>query len=247
MGIFSRLSDIINSNINAILDKAEDPEKIIRMVIQEMEDTLVEVRSSAAKTIADQKDIERRVKRLAQAESDWENKAELALSKGRDDLARGALIEKNKISDMRAQLDEDMAHLKEALGRHEEDVIKLEAKLREARAKKATIEARQKTATSQVRVRKNLYDNRIHDAFERFEKVEHRLDRLEGEAEAMSLGRDIEGSLEDAFKTLEVTDEIEKELAAMKAKMSGQSGKTAKSEKPAAKAQAKNGGKTAGK
>ena len=136
MSIFSRLSDIINSNISAILDKAEDPEKIIRMVIQEMEDTLVEVRSSAARTIADQKDIERRMKKLNRAVADWDAKAELAISKGRDDLAKGALVEKKKVADMVAHLESELKQLTDALSRHEEDVVKLDGKLRSRPAPK---------------------------------------------------------------------------------------------------------------
>lgn len=216
MGIFSRLTDIINSNINSILDKAEDPEKIIRMVIQEMEDTLVEVRSSAAKAIADQKDVERRLKKLDQVQADWEKKAELAISKGRDDLAKGALIEKSKVADMAAHLAEELEQLQEALGRNEEDVIKLEAKLREARAKKATLQARHKTASAKVRVKKNLYDNRIQDAFDRFDKIDQRLDRVEAEAEAMDLGKG--QTLAEEIAGLEANEEIEEELAALKAK-----------------------------
>lgn len=216
MGIFSRLTDIINSNINSILDKAEDPEKIIRMVIQEMEDTLVEVRSSAAKAIADQKDVERRLRKLDQVQADWEKKAELAISKGRDDLAKGALIEKSKVADMAAHLTEELEQLQEALGRNEEDVIKLEAKLREARAKKATLQARHKTASAKVRVKKNLYDNRIQDAFDRFDKIDQRLDRVEAEAEAMDLGKG--QSLAEEIAGLEANEEIEQELAALKAK-----------------------------
>jgi len=216
MGIFSRLTDIVNSNINAILDKAEDPEKIIRMVIQEMEDTLVEVRSSAAKAIADQKDVERKLKKLSKAQSDWEKKAELAISKGRDDLAKGALIEKAKVADMVAHLEEEVAHLQSALDRNEEDVLKLDAKLREARAKKATLQARHKTASAQVRVKKNLYDGRIQEAFDRFDKVDQRLDRIEAEAEAMDLGKG--QTIAEEIAGLEADDSIEKELAALKAK-----------------------------
>jgi len=216
MGIFSRLTDIVNSNINAILDKAEDPDKIIRMVIQEMEDTLVEVRSTAAKSIADQKDIERRLKKIDKAQSDWESKAELAISKGRDDLAKGALIEKAKVADMAEHLQEELAHLSEALKRSEEDVLKLDAKLREARAKKAAIKARHKTASAQVRLKKNLYDGRIQDAFDRFDKVDARLDRVEAEAESMDIGRG--QSLVEEITNLETDDDIEQELAALKAK-----------------------------
>lgn len=218
MGIFSRMADIVNSNINAILDKAEDPDKIIRMVIQEMEDTLIEVRSGAAKTIADKKEIGRRLERLKTAGTEWEGKAELALSKGREDLARGALGEKAKIEEMVAHLEDELAHLEEAMTRHEEDVVKLEAKLREARTKKAAIEARTKTVVNHVRVRRNLYDNRIQDAFDRFDKVESRLDRMEGEAEALALGKD-GASLEAQFKDLESNDAITAELEALKAKV----------------------------
>jgi len=216
MGIFSRLSDIVNSNINSILDKAEDPEKIIRMVIQEMEDTLVEVRSSAAKAIADQKDVERRLKKLSHAQDEWERKAELAISKGRDDLAKGALVEKAKVADMVAHLEEEVAQLVEALGNNEQDVIKLEAKLREARAKKATLQARHKTATAKVRVKKNLYDGRIQEAFERFDKIDQRLDRVEAEAEAMDLGKG--QTIAEEIEGLVVDEAIETELKALKAK-----------------------------
>lgn len=219
MGIFSRLTDIVNSNINAILDTAEDPEKIIRMVIQEMEDTLVEVRSSAAKTIADQKDINRRLGKLEKAQADWEKKAELAISKGRDDLAKGALVEKAKVADMAAHLAEEAAHLDDALKRNEEDVIKLDAKLREARAKKAAMQARHSTVSNTVRLRKNLNDNRIQDAFDRFDKVDARLDRMEAEAESMDIGKG--QTLAEEITSLEVDDSIEKELEALKAKASG--------------------------
>ena len=219
MGIFSRLSDIINSNLNALLDRAEDPGKMIRLMIQEMEDTLVEVRSAAAKTIADQKDAARRLKRLREAEAEWQRKAELALSKGREDLARGALLEKAKLAEMAKDLEEDLAHLEEALARHEADVVKLEAKLREAKAKKQTLEARHKTVASQLRVRRTLHDTRIDDAFSRFDAVEMRLDRLEGEVESYDLGADAGHTLADEFAELEVDEAIEAELAALKAKL----------------------------
>lgn len=227
MGIFSRLTDIINSNINSILDKAEDPEKIIRMIIQEMEDTLVEVRSSAARAIADQKDVDRKLKRLEEIQADWERKAELAISKGREDLAKAALVEKSEAAETAKFLSEEKERLVEALKRHEDDIVKLEAKLREAKAKKATIDARHKTATNHVRVKRNLHDNRIEDAFERFDKVESRLDRLEAEAESFDLGKG--RSLADEIDDLERNEEIEKEFQALKSKMA----KAAKSSPPA--------------
>ncbi|MFQ5347611.1 MAG: phage shock protein PspA [Rhodothalassiaceae bacterium] len=219
MGIFSRLSDIVNSNINSILDRAEDPGKIIRLMIQEMEDTLVEVRAAAAKTIADQKDAERRLRRLREAEAEWQRKAELALSKDREDLARGALTEKAKIAAMAEELEADLEHLKEALERHEEDVVKLEAKLREAKVKKKTLEARHKTVTNQLRMRRTLHDTRIDDAFSRFDAVEMRLDRLEGEVESYDLGDGKGRTLADEFAALEVDETIEAELEALKAKL----------------------------
>lgn len=229
MSIFSRLGDIINSNLNSMLDRAEDPEKMIRLVIQEMEDTLVEVRSAAAKTIADQKDAKRKLKKLEDAQREWERKAELALSKGREDLARGALMEKTKLTEMAAQLEEDLGQLDEALARHEDDVVKLESKLREARTKKATMQARHKTASNQLRVKRNLYDTRIDEAFERFDKMDARLDRIEGEAEALDLGRGPDGkgrTLSDEFAELEAEEGIEKELQALKAKLKGSAEKT---------------------
>ncbi len=217
MGIFSRLTDIINSNINAILDKAEDPEKIIRMIIQEMEDTLVEVRSSAARAIADQKDVERKLTRLSEIERDWEKKAELAISKGREDLAKAALVEKSEVVETAVHLAGEKVRLKEALDRYEGDIVKLEAKLREAKAKKAAIDARYKTATNHVRVKRNLHDNRIDDAFERFDKVEARLDRIEAEAESFDLGKG--RTLADEIDDLQKNEDIEKEFEALKAKM----------------------------
>lgn len=237
MGIFSRLTDIVNSNLNAILDRAEDPEKIIRMVIQEMEDTLVEVRTSAARSIAEQKECERKVNRLVSIQEDWEKKAQLALSKDREDLARAALVEKANAADAEAQMREELGRLADALLRHEQDVIKLETKLREARAKKAALQARHKTASNNLRVKKNLYDGRIEDAFERFEKVERRLDRIEGEAEAMEMGRGGQ-TLSEEIQDLETNEAINAELAAMKKAMS-KSSEDAAAKKAAPKKAAK--------
>lgn len=223
MGIFTRMADIVNSNLNAILDVAEEPDKIIRLVIQEMEETLVEVRSSAARAIADQKDAGRKLRRLADLQEDWAKKAELAISKGREDLAKAALVEKAKAAEMTGFLKEDLDLLEEALGRHDEDVVKLEAKLREARAKKMTLQARHTTVTNQLRVRRNLYSPRIEEAFARFEKVEARLDRIEGEAEAFDLGKG--RTLADEINDLAKEEEIASELKAIKAKVQRRSAK----------------------
>jgi phage shock protein A len=217
MGIFSRLADIINSNLNAILDRAEEPEKIIRLVIQEMEDTLVEVRSTAAKTIAEKKESTRRLARLAEAQRGWEEKAELALSKGREDLAKGALVEKAKLAEAAGMLENELEELDSMLRQGESDIAKLESKLREAKAKQQALAARHETATSRLKVRRNLYDGRVDDAFARFEQVEKKLDAAEGEVEAFDLGRG--RSLAEEISELAAESAIEDELTALKARL----------------------------
>lgn len=217
MGIFSRLADIINSNINDVLDRAEDPEKMIRMVIQEMEDTLVEVRSSAAKTIADQKDMRRQLKRMDQAVKSWEEKAELALSKGREDLAKGALVEKSKVNQMAEALDSELKLLDDALAKHEEDIVKLEAKLREAKAKQNAILARAETASNRLKIRKQVYSSKVDDAFARFERLERRIDSTEGRVEAFDVGR--AKTLDEEFAELAAEEGVNAELEALKAKL----------------------------
>jgi phage shock protein A len=217
MGIFSRLSDIINANLNAVLDRAEDPEKMIRQMIHEMEDTLVEVRSNAARMIADRKSLERRRGRLGEAQSEWQRKAELALSKDREDLARAALTEKAKLVEDLKGLDEELVHLDEALAKYEEDIAKLEAKLREAKAKQKVILARHATAASQLRVRRQVHDRRIDDAFVRFEQMERRLDNIEGEVEAFDLGRS--RTLAEEIDDLATDSDVEAELEALKSRI----------------------------
>ncbi len=219
MGIFSRLSDIINSNLTSILDKAEDPEKMIRLMIHEMEDTLVEVRSDAARIIADRKEAQRTLGRLEEACAEWQRKAELAITKDREDLAKGALLEKAKLEETATLLAEDLGALNAALERHEADIVKLESKLREAKAKQKSVQARNDTAQSQIKVRKTVNDRRIDDAFTRYEKMEQRMDSLEGEAEAFDLGKG--KTLSEEIAELEAESVIEDELAALKARMSG--------------------------
>lgn len=218
MGIFSRLADIINSNLNAILDRAEEPEKIIRLVIQEMEDTLVEVRSTAAKTIAEKKEISRRLARLNEAQRGWAQKAELALMKGREDLAKGALVEKARLAEAAEALREEVGDLDALLQQGEADIAKLESKLREAKTKQQALTARHDTAGSRLKVRRTLYDGRVEDAFSRFEQVEKKLDEAEGAVEAYDLGRGGK-SLADEISDLAAESAIEDELAALKARM----------------------------
>ena len=217
MGIFSRLTDIVNSNVNAILDRAEEPEKIIRLIIQEMEETMVEVRATAAQTIAEKKDIERGLGRYQEAQAEWQRKAELALTKGREDLSKAALVEKAKLSDTADRLGAELAALDGALAHNEADIVKLQEKLKEAKAKQKAIKARHDTASSRLRVRRQLHDGRIEDALVRFEQMEKRLDATEGEVEAFDLGRT--KSLNEEIAELEAESAVEEELAALKARL----------------------------
>jgi len=219
MGIFSRLSDIINSNLNSILDRAEDPEKLIRLIIQEMEDTLVEVRSSTVKTIAERKEVERRLADLDRDCAEWQRKAELALSRGREDLAKGALVAKSKLAEQAEALREQHHHLEEALAKSSEDIAKLQAKLTDAKNREKSILTRTKTATTQIKVRTQLHDDRINDAFSRFEQVERNLDALEGRVEAFDVGR--RKTLSEEIAELEADSQVEQELAELKARLGG--------------------------
>jgi phage shock protein A len=217
MGIFSRLTDIVNSNINAILDRAEDPEKIIRLIIQEMEDTLVEVRSSAVRTIAEKKELERRLAALQREAEEWQRRAELALTKGRDDLAKGALLAKARVAEAARSLETQLAQLEDGLQKQNEDIAKLQAKLADAKAREKSIAARHKTAAARLKVRTKLYDERIADAFARFEQVERTLDHLEGKVEAYDIGR--KKSLSEELAGLEAESGVDEELAALKARL----------------------------
>lgn len=218
MGIFSRLGDIVNSNINAILDRAEDPEKLVRLIIQEMEDTLVEVRSSAVKTVAEKKEIERRLSEIRRESEDWQRKAEFALSKDREDLAKGALVAKAKLAEAAEQMAAELGRLDSALAKTNDDIGALQLKLADAKTREKTLIARHKTATNRLKVRTQLYDDRITDAFSRFEQVERNLDVLEGRSEVLGMGRGAK-SLEDEIAELEAESKVESELAALKARL----------------------------
>jgi phage shock protein A len=220
MGIFSRLSDIVNSNINAILDRAQDPEKIIRLIIQEMEDTLVEVRSSAVRTIAEKKEIERRLATLEREQEEWQRRAELAVTKAREDLAKAALHAKARVTQALSALRQQHQQIEEALARQNEDIGKLQAKLADAKTREKAIVARQKTAVNRIKLRTHLYDERITDAFARFEQVERALDQAEGKVEAYDLGRG--KSLADELAGLEAENGVEEELKALKERLGNQ-------------------------
>jgi len=219
MGIFSRTRDIIAANVTDLLDKAEDPAKMIRMIILEMEETLVEVRASAARSIADQKEMRRQIAKLESVQAGWVEKAELALSKGREDLAKAALTEKQKAADLAEQLGEEIAVLDESLKASEADIAKLQAKLREARARQNSIVARMESANNRARMREMYAGAKVEDAFSRFEMLERRVDWAEGRAEAAGMGAT--KSLEEEIAELRSSEKVEAELAALKAKAAG--------------------------
>ena len=217
MGLFSRFGDIINSNINAMLDKAEDPEKIARLMIQEMEDTLVEVRTAAARAMADKKEMEREIEHYTNLRGDWQAKAELAIDKGREDLARGALIAKQKAE---AEIDARKRALvaaEEAFQKRTEDLEKLQAKLDEAKAKHRSLMMRREAAEQRIRVRTQVYDDRVDTALARYSTVERKVDEMEAYADTIK-GR--EPSLEAQFDELERSESVERELQALKKRKS---------------------------
>jgi len=219
MGIVSRFSDIVNSNINAILDKAEDPEKIVRLMIQEMEDTLVEVRSAAARSIADKKDLNRKLERLESDQQDWETKAELALRKGREDLAKAALVEKSRATAAAEAIRADYSAIDDGLNKLNVDIARLEAKLEDAKARQKTLLARHKTANSRLAARKKLHDYKIDDAMIRFEQYTRRIDDIEGRVEAYDLG--LPKDLGHEFASLEAEESVARELDDLKKRVAG--------------------------
>jgi len=217
MGIFSRMNDIINSNLTSLLDRAEEPEKIIRLVIQEMEDTLVEVRSDAARTIAAKKKQQRRIDRLSDEIVEWERKAELAVSKGREDLARAALNEKNSLEQGVELLTREMEELEIQLSKLNVDIGNLQKKLDDAKARQKTIAMKHDTVASRLQTREKLHDRRIDDAMSKFDDLERKMDNAEGRVDSFDLGRS--KTLQDEFAELEAEDKIDEELAKIRARI----------------------------
>ena len=219
MGIFSRISDIVNSNLNALCDSAEDPEKMIRLIIQEMEDTLVEVRSTSARVIADQKTASRRRDRIASEVTTWEDKAKLAVSKGRDDLAKAALQERRAVEETLRLVEGELMSASEHIGQLNEEIGQLQQKLDDAKAKQKTILLRSKTASSRMQVKKQVHRSELDSAFAKFERFERRVDTLEGELQAMELGRDTASSLAAEIDALGEEDWLDEELLRIKDSM----------------------------
>ena len=213
MSVFSRITDIVNSNINALLDKAEDPEKMVRLIIGEMEDTLVEVRTTSARAIADKKELARRRGRLAREAADWEAKAELAIAKNRDDLARAALVEKSKADEAVVGVDAELAVLDETLAELNNDIQALQQKIKDAKAREASIVLRGQAAKTRLGVRRQLHDHNIDDAMTRFEQYERKIDDLEGQVESWDVGQ---RTLKDQIDELAVDESVDDELRKLK-------------------------------
>ena len=222
MGIFSRMTDIINSNLTVLLDKAEDPQKMIRMMIQEMEETLVEVRSSSARVIADRKTVGRRLDRIREEAKEWEKKAMLAISKGREDLARAALSEKQNAEREVNQVDQELVALDEHLEHLNEEVGQLQTKLNDAKAKQKAMLMRQSSVESRLRVKRQNHKVALDDAFDKFERFERRMDNLEGQLESMDVGMEVKTDLKSQIDSLADNDTINDELARLKEKMTKQ-------------------------
>jgi phage shock protein A len=210
--VFSRARDIFAANMTELLDRAEDPARMIRMIILEMEETLVEIRATAARSIADRKEMQRAIGRLDDIQAGWTEKAELALSKDREDLAKAALLERQKAADMADGLREEMAQIEQVLRGYEADIARLQGKLREARARQNAIATRIESAVARAKAREVMHGSRTQDAFAKFEVLERRADFAEGRAEALGIS-----PLEDQFHELKANEKVEAELEAMKA------------------------------
>jgi phage shock protein A len=215
MGIFTRFKDIVNSNLNAMLDRAEDPEKLIKLMIREMEDTLVELKASCAGIIADRKKMERRLNDLHHRENQWNERADLAVEKGRDDLAREALIEKRRFTRLFETLEKDLMENNGLIGQYQDDIRQLEEKLGQAREKQRMLVQRHVRASQAKRAQEEIRRVDNHETISKFDDLENRIERMEADADLVNFGR--KKTLEDKFEELASDDDIEKELADIKA------------------------------
>ncbi len=219
MGIFSRMTDIINSNLNALLDQAEDPEKMIRLIIQEMEDTLVEVRSSSARVLADRKAAARRLQQVEAEAASWEQKAKLAISKGREDLARAALQEKHAIEDELAVVAAELTAADEHIAQLGTEIGQLQQKLSDAKSRQQALLMRSKTVESRIKVKRQMHREALDTAFQRFEHFERRMDNLESQLELLDVGREVPADLAAEIEALQQDERISDELQRLKAEL----------------------------
>ncbi len=210
--VFSRARDIFAANMTELLDRAEDPARMIRMIILEMEETLVEIRATAARSIADMKEMRRSLQRLDEIQANWTEKAELALSRDREDLAKAALVERQKAAEMAAGLQDDIGQIEDVLRGYEADIARLQGKLREARTRQNAIQHRLESAVTRARARELLHGSRTEEAFSKFEILERRADFAEGRAEALGIT-----TFEDEIGQLKSAEKVDAELEAMKA------------------------------
>lgn len=224
MGIFTRFTDIVSSNINSMLDKAEDPEKMIKLMIHEMEDTLIELKSSCAGVIAGRKKIERKFEGMREKVNLWSDRAALAVEKGRDDLAREALMEKRRLSESADALENELANYKDLFKQYQEDIVALEEKLKSAKEKKRILVQRHKRATGKKRAQGEIRRSDSADTMARFDKLESRIEQMEAEADLVNMPK--KPSFADEFDDLATDDDIETELANIKAAQYSKNGES---------------------
>ena len=217
MGMFSRINDIVQANINAMLDKAEDPEKIIRLIIQEMEETLVEVRTDAARYIAQQKTLARHIDAAKKEVDGWQHKAQIAMNNDKESLAKAALMEKQKYVVKLTSLEEQEGHLADSIEKIQGDTARLNTKLAEAKAKQKSLAQRRNAAHTRLKVKQADHEGKIDDAMMRFESYEQRIDHLEAQVDAYDLTKSSEAtSLQAEFDAMQTDETIERELAELK-------------------------------
>lgn len=215
MGVFTRFRDIVSANINAMLDKAEDPEKMIKLMISEMEDTLIELKSSCAGVIAERKKVERKLEEMREKANLWRDRAALAVTKGRDNLAREALIEKRRFARLVETLESEVKEYVTLIEKYHEDMAELENKLTAAKEKKRVLVERHKSAVSSKRAQEEIRRSTGAEAIARFDKLESRIERMEAEATLVNTGR--KPTVEEEIDSLASDAEIENELAKIKA------------------------------
>ncbi|MDZ7667319.1 MAG: phage shock protein PspA [Desulfotignum sp.] len=214
MGIFTRFRDIVSANINSMLDRAEDPEKLIKLMIREMEDTLVELKSACAGTIADKKKVSRQLEQLQDKEAFWDQKSALAVSKGRDDLARQALLEKRRFAQRGEAVAQELAEFQSIVAQYQDDIQELENKLKSAREKQRMLVQRHIRAQRKKQAHEEIRRMDSAQVVQKFDEMESNIERMEAEADLVNYGK--KSGLEEAFEELSADDDIERQLQELK-------------------------------